>query len=56
MIPPTPHRRAPQSRAVVVLSVALAVLVALWVVGGYVLYEYAHELGELPGTAPSTPR
>ena len=52
MGPQQPTR--PQSRAVVVLSLALAGLLALWIVGGYVLVRYAPaDFGELPKASAS---
>lgn len=38
---PSVPRRRPQSAAVVVLSLAFTALLALWVVGGYLLYTKA---------------
>jgi hypothetical protein len=54
---PTRARRRPQTTAVVVLSLTLAGLVALWVVGGSVLWHYGPQLDvPLPGStsAPAT--
>ena len=50
---PTSPRRA-QSRAVAVLAVTLAVLLTIWIVGSIVLIRYVPDLGELPGSNPST--
>jgi len=51
--PATPGRR--QSAAVAVLALVLAALVALWVVGGYLLYTYAPPgFGEPPATPSPT--
>jgi hypothetical protein len=52
--PPSGPRRKPQATAVLVLSVALAGLVLLWVVGGSVLWHYAPQLDvPLPGSSPT---
>lgn len=51
---PTSASRPRQSRAVVLLSLALAAMVALWVVGGYLLYTRTPaDFGVPPGTSPS---
>lgn len=54
-----PPSRPSQSRAVALLVLALAALLTLWGVGGYLLYTWAPaDFGEpAPGTAtPSAPR
>jgi hypothetical protein len=52
---PTAGGRRPQARAVFVLAVALTALVTLWVVGGYVLLNYAPSNFGVPPTATPTP-
>jgi hypothetical protein len=47
-------RRRPQSRAVIMLAVTLAVLLTIWIVGSILLVQYAPNLGDLPGRNPST--
>lgn len=44
-----------QTRTVVALSVTLAVLLVLWVVGTFLLLTYTPPLGELPrgGSSPT---
>ena len=46
--------RRPQSRAVAVLALTLSALIVMWIVGSIVLINYAPDLGELPGSDPST--
>jgi hypothetical protein len=41
--------RRPQQGAVVALAVTLALLLIVWIVGAYLLIQYAPDLGELPG-------
>jgi hypothetical protein len=58
MVPPPPPRarpvRRPQSTAVAVLALALAAMLTLWVVGGYLLYTNAPDnFGEPPQTTAS---
>lgn len=50
--PPRPVDRR-QSRAVLLLSAALAALATLWLVGGYLLLTRAPDLGPLPGATPT---
>ena len=53
--PPQQHtspRR--QSRTVVVLAVTLGVLLTVWIVGSILLIQFVPDLGELPGSNPST--
>ena len=53
--PPPQHTpRRPQSRAVVVLAVTFGVLLAIWIVGSILLIQFVPDLGELPGSNPST--
>jgi hypothetical protein len=52
---PTAGGGRPQTRAVLVLAVALTALVTLWVVGGYVLLNYAPSDFGVPPTATPTP-
>jgi hypothetical protein len=50
---PRPVRR-PQSTAVAVLALALAAMLTLWIVGGYLLYTNAPaNFGEPPQTTAS---
>lgn len=41
--------RRPQQDAVIALGITLAVLLAIWIVGAFVLIQYAPDLGQLPG-------
>jgi hypothetical protein len=51
---PTGRGRKPQSTAVVVLSLALAGLITLWVVGGSLLWHYAPQMDvPLNGSSPT---
>jgi hypothetical protein len=52
---PTVGGGRPQSRAVLVLAVALTALVTLWLVGGFVLLNYAPSDFGVPPTATPTP-
>jgi hypothetical protein len=53
--PPQQHTpRRQQSRAVVVLAVTLGVLLTIWIVGSILLIQFVPDLGELPGSNPST--
>jgi hypothetical protein len=50
---PSPPR---QSKAVALLALALVALVALWVIGGYLLYTRAPaDFGEAPRDATPSP-
>jgi hypothetical protein len=52
---PPPRRTPPhpQRGAVIGLAVTLAVLLTIWIVGSFLLVQYAPDLGELPGSDPS---
>ena len=48
-----PSHPSREARTVVALSVTLAVLLTLWVVGTFLLINYTPGLDELPGGGPS---
>jgi hypothetical protein len=52
---PTAGGTRPQTRAVLVLAVALTALVTLWVVGGFVLVKYAPPNFGVPANSTPSP-